>query len=92
MRELARILGVGVIVVALGTGVLAYACGHSIVGTPGVWDGLGRPLTPVPFAARLVFGEHGMWAGWGWFAVDFVVVWGCVGLGVLLYRWGEGGD
>jgi hypothetical protein len=68
------------VIAGLIAGVLAYFV-RSFHQPTGVWfDGLGRRLEEAPFIARFVFGAESQWAGWGYFALDFVVFWGGVAL------------
>lgn len=61
-------------VAVFGLGVFAYFVRSY---REGVWfDGLGRRLEDTPFIARFIFGTESQWAGWGFFALDFVVFWG----------------
>ncbi|SRR5258706_11789076 len=67
---------VGEVIAGLVLGVLAYFV-RSFHQATGVWsDGLGRLLEETPLVARFVFGTESQWAGWGYFALDFVVFWG----------------
>ena len=68
------------VIAGLIAGVLAYFV-RSFHQPTRVWfDGLGRRLEDAPFIARFVFGAESQWAGWGYFAFDFVVFWGGVAL------------
>jgi len=68
------------VIAGLIAGVLAYFV-RSFHQPTGAWfDGLGRRLEEAPFIARFVFGAESQWAGWGYFALDFVVFGGGVAL------------
>ncbi len=50
------------------------------------FDGLWRPLEPAPFNASFLFGTDNLWAGWFWFAVDVVWIFGGLALAYGLFR------
>lgn len=56
---------------------------------PGLTDGLGRQLTESPILMRFLFGQERLWAGAVWFAVDLIVFWGGLALGIYLLGVGE---
>jgi len=57
-------------------GFLAYFV-RSFDKTTGTWsDGLGRTLEAAPLVARFIFGTDSLWAGWGYFALEFLAFWG----------------
>lgn len=58
------------------------------VATGVVSDGLSRTLEAPPWWARLFLTDAYEWAGFGWMAVDAVVVFGGVYVAFTLYSWG----
>ena len=48
------------------------------------YDGFGRELSQTPAFLKLVLGQNYMWSGWVWFALDMVIFWGLIGLGLLI--------
>lgn len=81
MRRLALIFGIGIIVVTFVCGFLAYFVTHTDPGTRIIYDGFGRQLTESPWLLRVILTQDRLWAGWAWFAGDFVVFWLGIGLG-----------
>ncbi len=72
------------VIVGLVLGFLAYFV-RSFDRAAGVYfDGLGRQLELAPSIVRFVFRADTLWPGWGYFALDFVVFWGGVGIGYAL--------
>jgi hypothetical protein len=72
------------VVGGLVLGFLVYFVRSFDKATGAYFDGLGRKLELSPFFARFIFGADSLWPGWGYFALDFVVFWGAVGLGYAL--------
>jgi hypothetical protein len=67
-------------------GFLAYFV-RSFDKTTGTWsDGLGRKLEAAPLVARFIFGTDGLWAGWGYFALEFIAFWGGIGVAIALAK------
>lgn len=87
MRKIASkligfILVVGWIVLLIA-GFMAYFVSHAKNGVS--IDGLGRQLFDAPAVIRfLLLGVQGRWAGFGWFCVDFIIVWGWIGVAYIL--------
>jgi hypothetical protein len=86
MRALAAKAIYGVVIVevlaGLVLGFLAYFVRSFNQPTRLWFDGLGRKLEDTPFIARFIFGADSQWAGWGYFALDFIVFWGGVAIAV----------
>src|SRR6266404_5663786 len=82
MRRVLIPIAAGVALGVIVTGVLAFFM--TTKESTGWVDGLGRPLVPAPWLARLVFGASREWAGWVWFLVDLVWFWGGLGIAFFL--------
>ncbi len=63
----------GIPLVALA-GWIWFAAAAFWIRTEAGLDGLGRSTCPMPSWWRWTFGEHRVWAGWLWFAVDLVAI------------------
>jgi hypothetical protein len=88
MRRVLIPIAAGVALGVIVTGVLAF---FMISKESMGWvDGLGRPLVPAPWLARLVFGASREWAGWFWFLADLVWFWG--GLGIAFFLGSRAGE
>ncbi|MBT7932504.1 MAG: hypothetical protein HN640_03290 [Gammaproteobacteria bacterium] len=48
-----------------------------------IYDGLGRQLNFVPLFARF-FVPDSLWAGFGWYVIDFIIFFGGIGIAVFL--------
>jgi hypothetical protein len=48
-----------------------------------IYDGLGRQLSLVPLFARF-FVPDSLWAGFGWYVIDFIIFFGGIGIAVFL--------
>jgi hypothetical protein len=64
------------IIALLIAGFLAYFV--TSAGPHGLADGFGRPLTEAPLLMRLIFGQERLWAGFGWFFGDMLILWGSI--------------
>lgn len=87
MRKIAsKLIGFTVAVgwiILIIAGFLAYFVSHTKNGVS--IDGVGRPLLDAPAIIRfLLLGVQGRWAGFGWFCVDFIIVWGWIGVTYIL--------
>ena len=84
LSGLAVIAGISVLL----TGFLAYFVRTFNEVTRQFFDGLGRSLEPAPFIYRFLIGTDSLWAGWLWFALDFVWFWAGLALAYGLFRLG----
>lgn len=83
---LAAVLGIGVFVI----GFFAYFVRSYDPSTAQLYrDGLGRALELTPWFVRFIFGSDSLWAGWGWFAADFVWFWGGILIAFGLFSLGS---
>ena len=91
-RILNRMLQVFAAGIALGVFAAAFL-GYFVFSfdpqTGLVSDGLGRSLEPTPLLAGFIFDADRQWAGWGWFAADFVWFWGGLAVAWKLYEFAE---
>lgn len=71
LRRVASGLGILIGAIDLGLSVLAYFVTRDC--SDKLCDGFGRVLEAAPFVARFFLGQERLWAGFGWFALDFVV-------------------
>ena len=79
------LLAAGVLI-GVVIGFLAYYIRSFDRGVGAYFDGLGRQLEPTPFIVRIIFGADSLWAGWGYFLLDFVIFWIAVGVGYALLQ------
>ncbi len=81
MRNMVKLFSGLIIISVFVLGFYAYFIRSIDDGV--MYDGLGRQLNFVPVFARL-FVPDSLWAGFGWYVIDFVVFFGGIAVAMLL--------
>jgi hypothetical protein len=84
-NTLAIIIGCPFFIVSISYGYLAYLV-RNIDETGALIDGLGRNLFITPTIVKLFLHPDSVWAGFTWFIADFVIFFGPIAIGSIIFH------
>ena len=84
-NTLAIIMSCPFFIVPISYGYLAYLV-RNINETGALVDGLGRTLFLTPTIVKLFLHPDSLWAGFTWFVTDFVIFFGSIGIGLIIFQ------